>query len=128
VKEVIVANTYELKQISLSRTNTDKIDADILCRTLKMHVLSGERIMSPVTIPPLEIQDLRSLFSTYRLCKKQTTQVKNRVHQKREFALRTLFCPCSKKSSTALRRRRSSASSAALLSEKSRKKAYLVFR
>jgi transposase len=49
VKEVIVANTYDLKQISLSRTNTDKIDADILCRTLKMQVLSGERIISPET-------------------------------------------------------------------------------
>jgi transposase len=80
VKEVIVANTYELKQISLSRTNTDKIDADILCRTLKMQVLSGERIISPVTVPPPAIQDLRSLFSTYRLYKKQTVQTKNRVH------------------------------------------------
>ena len=30
VKQVIVANTYELKQISLARKNTDKIDADIL--------------------------------------------------------------------------------------------------
>ena len=29
VKEAIVANTYELKQISLARTNTDKIDANI---------------------------------------------------------------------------------------------------
>ena len=55
VKEVFVANTYELKQISLARKNTDKIDADILCRILKMQVLSGEQTISPVTIPSVEI-------------------------------------------------------------------------
>jgi len=80
VKEVIIANTYELKQISLARKNTDKIDADILCRILKMQVLSGEQAVSPVTVPPVTIQDLRSLFTTYRLYRKQTTQIKNRVH------------------------------------------------
>jgi transposase len=80
VKEVIIANTYELKQISLARKNTDKIDADILCRVLKMQVLSGEKTISPVTVPPLEIQELRACFSTYRLLKKQTVQIKNRIH------------------------------------------------
>ena len=80
VKEVIIANTYELKQISFARTNTDKIDANILCRILKMQILSGEQTISPVYIPPQEIQDLRGLFTTYRLYKKQTTQIKNRIH------------------------------------------------
>jgi transposase len=80
VKELIIANTYELKQISLARKNTDKIDSDILCRILKMQVLSGEMAVSPVTIPPVEIQGLRGLFTTYRLYKKQTTQIKNRIH------------------------------------------------
>jgi len=80
VKEAIVANTYELKQISLGRNKTDKIDADKLCRIVKMQVLSGETTISPVTVPPAEIQDLRGLFSTYRLLKKQTTQLKNRIH------------------------------------------------
>ena len=75
-----MANTYELKQISLARKNTDKVDADILCRILKVQVLSGEQTISPVTVPPVEIQELRALFSTYRLCKKQTTQIKNRIH------------------------------------------------
>jgi transposase len=64
----------------LARTNTDKIDADKLCRIIKMQVLSGEQTISPVTIPPKEIPDLRALFSTYRLMKKQNTQVKNRIH------------------------------------------------
>ena len=80
VKEVIVANTYELKQISLARKNTDKIDADILCRIIKMQVLSGEKAVSPVAIPPKEIQELRGLFTTYRFYKKQSTQTKNRIH------------------------------------------------
>jgi transposase len=77
VKEVIVANTYELKQISLGRKKTD---ADKLCRILKMQVISGEKAISAVTVPPVEIQELRGLFSTYRLYKKQATQYKNRIH------------------------------------------------
>jgi transposase len=80
VKEVIVANTYELKQISLARTNTDKIDAGILSRIIKMQVLSGEQVVSPVVLPPVEIQELRGLYTTYRLYRKQTTQIKNRIH------------------------------------------------
>ena len=80
VKEAIVANTYELKQISLARKNTDKIDADILCRVIKMQILSGEQAVPPVSVPPVEIQELRGLFTTYRLYGKQTTQIKNRIH------------------------------------------------
>jgi transposase len=80
VKAVVVANTYELKQISLARCNTDKIDADKLCRIIKMQALTGEQLVSPVTIPPKEIQDLRGLFSTYRLYQKQNVQLKNRIH------------------------------------------------
>ncbi len=80
VKEIIVANTYELKQISLARVNTDKIDANILSRIIKMQVMSGEQAVSPVAVPPGEIQELRGLFQTYRLYRKQTTQMKNRIH------------------------------------------------
>jgi transposase len=35
VEKAIIANTCELKQVSLARCNTDKIDADKLCRILK---------------------------------------------------------------------------------------------
>jgi hypothetical protein len=45
-----------------------------------MQVLSGEQTIVPVSILPQEIQDLRALFSTYRLMKKQNTQLKNRIH------------------------------------------------
>ena len=80
VKDVFIANTYELKQVSLARCNTDKLDADKLCRILKAQVLSGELLVSPVTLPPEEIQELRGLFTTYRLFQKQQTQLKNRIH------------------------------------------------
>jgi len=80
VKEVIIANTHELKQVSLARCNTDKIDADKLCRIIKMQVLSGETSVSPVTLPPEEIQVLRGLFTTYRLLQKRNVQLKNRIH------------------------------------------------
>ena len=80
VKEVIIGNTYQLKQISLARNNTDKIDADKLCQALKAQVLSGVQQVVPVTLPPVEIQELRSLFTTYRLYQKQNTQMKNRIH------------------------------------------------
>ncbi len=80
VKEVIIANTYELKQISMARCNTDKLDADKLCRILRAQVLSGDQFISPVTLPPEEIQELRSLFATYRGYKKQQVQTKNRIH------------------------------------------------
>jgi transposase len=66
VKEVIIGNTCQLKQISPARNNTDKIDADKLCRALKARVLSGARQVVPVTLPPVEIQELRSLFTTYQ--------------------------------------------------------------
>jgi len=80
VQEVVIANTYELKQVSLARCNTDKIDADKLCRIIKAQVLSGEQLAQPVTSPPAVIQELRGLFTTYRLFKKQNTQLKNRIH------------------------------------------------
>ena len=86
-KEVIVANTYELKQISLARTNTDKIDAGILSRIMKMQALSGEQAVSPVVVPPKAIQELRALFTTYRLIGKETTQIKNRIHSLLKEAL-----------------------------------------
>ncbi|GHT63614.1 hypothetical protein FACS1894110_01760 [Spirochaetia bacterium] len=58
----------------------DERSADKLCRLIKMQVLSGEQTACPVTLPPVEIQELRSLFSTYRLYKKQNAQLKNRIH------------------------------------------------
>ena len=80
VKEVFVANTHKLKLISLVKKKTDKIDAEKLAIYLKMQILSGEELIKPVYIPDKTIQDLRSLFSTYKLLRKQIGQLKNRIH------------------------------------------------
>ncbi len=66
VKDVIVANTFELKSISFTDKKTDKVDALKLARILKSQILSGEEQIHPVVIPPEQIQDLRALFTTYR--------------------------------------------------------------
>jgi hypothetical protein len=81
VKDVVIANTYELKQISLPGATRTRLTHALLCRTIETRVISGEQMVSPVTIPPKEIQDLRGLFSTYRLLKKQIVQLKNRIQR-----------------------------------------------
>jgi transposase len=80
VAQVLIANTYKLKLISVTGKKTDKIDAEKLARILKMQVLSGEQQVIPVTIPSKLVQDLRSLFSSYTLIRKQITATKNRIH------------------------------------------------
>jgi transposase len=71
---------YQLKNINLPDKKTDKVDADKLARMLKLQVLGGEKLIVGVTIPPKEISDLRSLFASYRIIRKQITQTKNRIH------------------------------------------------
>ena len=80
VKDVNISNTYAMKLISFTNKKTDKVDAEKLARVLKMQVLSGEEQIKRVTLPPPLIQDLRALFSTYKLLGKQRTQLKNRIH------------------------------------------------
>jgi transposase len=48
----------------------------------QMQAMSGERAVSPVAVPPPEIQALRDLFSAYRLLKKEITQKKCRIHSR----------------------------------------------
>jgi transposase len=80
VKEIIIANTHQLKLISFVNKKTDKIDAEKLAVILKMQIKSNERLFIPVHLPEGIIQELRSLFSTYRLLRKQVTSIKNRIH------------------------------------------------
>lgn len=80
VKEVFVANTHKLKLISMVKKKTDKIDSEKLAIFLKMQIISGEKLIEPVFIPDEIIQQLRSLFTTYNLLKKQIGQIKNRIH------------------------------------------------
>ncbi|QEN03417.1 IS110 family transposase [Thiospirochaeta perfilievii] len=80
VKDVNISNTYAMKLISFTNKKTDKVDAEKLARVLKMQILSGEEQIKRVELPPPIIQDLRALFSTYKLLGKQRTQLKNRIH------------------------------------------------
>jgi len=80
VRQVIVANTFELKSISFTNKKTDRVDAYKLARILKSQIMSGEEQIQPVVVPPEDIQLLRSLFTTYRLMRKQIGAVKNRIH------------------------------------------------
>jgi transposase len=80
VAQVIIANTHKLKIISFTDKKTDKVDAEKLARVIKTQVLSKEEQVHPVLIPPKLVQDLRSLFSTYQLIKKNIISTKNRIH------------------------------------------------
>jgi len=80
VAQVVIANTHKLKIISFTDKKTDKVDAEKLARVIKTQVLSGEPQASPVMIPSHLVQNLRSLFSTYQLMRKQITSTKNRIH------------------------------------------------
>ena len=80
VREVIVANTYQLKSVGIPGKKTDKLDAAKLAQKLKAQAVSGVQQIVPVTVPPKEIRDLRALFTTYRTLRKEIGRTKNRIH------------------------------------------------
>jgi transposase len=80
VKDVIVANTYQLKSVGVPGKKTDKLDAFKLAEKLKAQVISGVQQIVVVTIPPKEIRDIRSLFASYRILRKEIGRTKNRIH------------------------------------------------
>jgi transposase len=80
VKAVYVANTHKLKLISMVNKKTDNIDAEKLAIFLKMQIKGEEELIKPVYIPNSTIQDLRSLFTSYKFVRKQIVGVKNRIH------------------------------------------------
>ncbi len=80
VHSIHVANTHKLKLISLVKKKTDKVDAEKLAIYLKMQITSNEALMEPVFIPDQTIQDLRSLFTSYRMIRRQIGALKNRIH------------------------------------------------
>lgn len=80
VGQILVANTYELKTVSFTNKKADKVDAYKLARIMKSQIMSGEEQVHPVVVAPEKIQDLRALFTTYRLERKQVVATKNRIH------------------------------------------------
>lgn len=80
VKDIYVANTHKVKAVPMEKKKTDKVDAERLAMYLKMQVLGRETLAKPVYVPENTIQNLRSLFSTYKLIGKQIVSTKNRIH------------------------------------------------
>ena len=69
-----------MKLISMVNRKTDKVDAEKLAIYLKMHIVSGEKLVPEVYIPEKEIRYLRGLFTTVKLLRKQVGSTKNRIH------------------------------------------------
>lgn len=72
----------DVNKYKASTNKTDKIDAKKLVKRLAFYVLTqGDQDDLPlVFVPPVEVREIRALFSTYQLNKKTITQFKNRIH------------------------------------------------
>jgi transposase len=79
VKKCFILDVNKFKQ---NINKTDKIDGKKLVKRLAFFVLANgdQEDLPTIFIPPVEVRELRGLFSTYQLNKKTTTQFKNRVH------------------------------------------------
>jgi len=77
VKEFFVLDTHKMR---LDGNKTDKIDSEKIARCISYCITTGEKEIPAVYIPTKEVQEMRSLFSTYRLTKKCATQLKNNFH------------------------------------------------
>ena len=80
VKEVYIVNPKKMRIISDTSKKTDKVDAVKLRKLLKYHVENDNEFLPMVYVPEEEIRELRGLFTTYKLYKKQIGQMKNRIH------------------------------------------------
>ncbi len=81
VKEVYVVDPYKFSIISNSRKKTDKIDAIKLAKKLKYYVCYDKSSdeFPTIYIPSKEVSELRSMFVTYEMLKKQACMTKNRI-------------------------------------------------
>lgn len=79
VKKALIANPLQLHMISKTSKKTDKVDSRKLATMLKYHIESDNNFLPLVYVPKKDIRELRALFSTYELYKKQKTSIKNRI-------------------------------------------------
>ncbi len=81
VKEVYVVDPYKFSIISNSRKKTDKIDAIKLAKKLKYYVCYDKSSdeFPIIYVPSKEVSELRSMFVTYEMLKKQACMTKNRI-------------------------------------------------
>ena len=77
---VTIVDARKMQLIFKDKKKTDKVDAKKLAIYLKMQMSSGYELIRPVYKPEKGIQELRSLFVTYKMFMKQLVQLKNRIH------------------------------------------------
>jgi transposase len=80
VKKTIVIDPFKFKAIADSRKKTDKIDARQLARMGKYHIETDKDFLPEVHVVEKRIRKLRSLFTTFRLIKREINMTKNRIH------------------------------------------------
>jgi len=81
VKEVYVVDPYKFSIIANSRKKTDNIDATKLAKKLKYYICYDKSAdeFPTIYIPSKEVSELRSMFVTYEILKKQACMTKNRI-------------------------------------------------
>lgn len=93
VKEVKVVNPLDLRIIYQTGKKTDKVDSEKLSKILRYQVEGDEDFINKVYVPEEDIRKLRSLFTSYKLLKKQVSSEKNRIHS----ILKQILKPYTKK-------------------------------
>ncbi|MFC1669441.1 IS110 family transposase [Spirochaetota bacterium] len=81
VKRVHVIDPFKFSVIANSRNKTDKIDARKIVKKLKYYELYDKSTdeFPTIYIPEKEISELRSMFVTYNIIKKEVCMTKNRI-------------------------------------------------
>ena len=79
VRKAMVVDPFQFRIIADSGKKNDKIDARKLAKMGKYHVGNGESFLPEVYVVEERIRKLRSLFTTYRLIKREITMTKNRI-------------------------------------------------
>jgi transposase len=82
VKQVIVINPIDFKNMYCTNKKTDRVDAKKLANKLKYFIESEDEDENfpEVYMPKEEVNQLRKLFSLYKLSSKNSIDVKNRIH------------------------------------------------
>jgi transposase len=81
VKGCFVINTSRFSIISSTNKKTDKIDAKKIAKKLRYKIFhkADEDEFPTVYVPKKQVQELRTLFTTYELLQKQMVSIKNRI-------------------------------------------------
>jgi transposase len=80
--ECFIINNWKFNDIAKSNKKTDKIDSKKIAKKLKYRVLTNgdDEDLPTVYVPIKSVRDLRTLFTTYEMFKKELVMVKNRIY------------------------------------------------